>query len=617
MLLNFPPEILGLILGSWNSSHLIIVLWLCGDSRLHSLLARGVTYVNLRQTEARHIPRIPAVLCHLPNLQTLSVSSRFSLMLYPLIERLSPSLETLELNCFGALFLASGGDSNDPNSKTFDWAKHFPRLRALSLESEHSMTSGSLLTALPASITRFSTHYIRIDGKHPRMWANMPRTLIFLDALVEVNWSGLQGSPEEKMITDDWRLALPPHIEGVGHLTWNEWNLAFQWIPPSFTRGTISELRSGRYSQHYGLDASLRMMPSNMESLNIDMPNDASPLPDYEKWLLALPRRLSSLGIQGRHPLGANCILLPRSLTSLTLKLPIDWDSLSPHIDTETGLISPAFWPPGLKSLSCEVSLVLDDFIHLLPQSLLSLVIQWSLIRAPTKAVTKSSGPDLDSKSSTGPSNGFRLPPGLQKLHIQHNGVYNGLGQRQLECLPDSLFDLQVFLNDSFNQPAPSSWELPSRLTSLTVTLWHRDAFPALPRSLTHLMISQLHGPLELYTDVFRELPHRLSSLNIAGYAKTRFQDVRMDASSFSTLPDLHSLIVNLLVFPSLVLKNMPKSLRILHIQLTEMDPANAQFIPPLLTQCRLDAFFDPEHALIKKHWPALCRSDLQQHRKR
>lgn len=107
MLLNFPSEILGLILNGSQFSYLILRLWKTGNRLLQEKLASGVTDVCLRTVSA--LPsKYPLMLSKLRFLRHLSLASHSYIFEDPRqwqveLKKLPQTLETLKISSEDAI----------------------------------------------------------------------------------------------------------------------------------------------------------------------------------------------------------------------------------------------------------------------------------------------------------------------------------------------------------------------------------------------------------------------------------------------------------------------------------------------------------------------------------
>lgn len=150
---DFPPDIVGQILGYDDTLYLSLTLWLVGDRRLHALLASGVHFVQLVNTaDLAFLKMLPRYLTNLRALRHLIVN-RAHLPLYePLrtaevLHGLPDTMETIILRFTRSArtFLDMASVSTKPLSE------EFPHLKRLHMDINDT-TTVDMIAGLPRTI---------------------------------------------------------------------------------------------------------------------------------------------------------------------------------------------------------------------------------------------------------------------------------------------------------------------------------------------------------------------------------------------------------------------------------------------------------------------------------
>lgn len=351
---QLPPDHLGLILGSKHLSYLVLRLWMCGDSRLNSRLAAGITYINLKASWSLQ-SGFPSVLLRLRSLRYLSIKSKGRLFGNPMAWSgialsLSPILETLKISCFDCdtamRNFAPDWTATAPKfieteypmgkSTFIDLAQHMPRLTKLELTGTASGRPVPFfaqdLVALPPTLTELRVSLQRRG--HPNMMSILPRSLLRLR-------SAAVGPANDAGIAD-W-LESPPNLEHIDVINYYYPQPDFTWVPRSLRHLKIDKIGSTFFFD----DQAALSLPTDYYSANINVESDFSTspgFPDSSNWVSMLSSRLTTLTANSSRVSLAEVVRYPRTLTSLTLAVQ--------NVKWKSGLPQPFDWPPSLSSLS-------------------------------------------------------------------------------------------------------------------------------------------------------------------------------------------------------------------------------------------------------------------------
>lgn len=636
---HLPPSIMDTILSNFASSFLVIKLWRCGDSLLRSKLSRGLTYLDLRLDKnlANITPfSAPALVSNLHQLRYLSVQSEAALLEEVFswsnwIANLPKTLETLIIKTPDnelSIVVSNEGSvaSGLENQKVMapyrlmELDKYLPKLKTLKIgpkTTPHGRQSlGVDFTHLPPSLTHLRYPAL-VDynpdphGHYVRTMAVLPRSLVLLE--------GFKFSPHFEAnlaaMFEDW-LAAPPHLEFCS-LRNTRNTLALEqldWMPKTLKRADAE-------FQHF-LPKLAVSLPTALESLTI-WGVDPEAYRNLKSWTLYLPPTLTWLETsfyESEFILSHNIATLPRTLRHLKLQgtSDIDWTAVKDAMKTS---VRDHFWPPQLESFHCMVLPLDSADVDLLPQTLTHLTIG---LQGPLDA--SKLPPRLNwlllgvSNSEAG---GQRvenaLPSGLRFLQLSSGSLdFTGRGP---EIFPNGLLTLsmKIMINPGAQHDASVLyWNIPPHLTKLVVLTWRCEWFELLPRSLTSMETSALenvHDTALASGSLFAALPPNLTKFNTySGYSsglRTRFKEDKLPAQRLSHLSQLKELALYIGTFPSSMLRELPRTLRVLNITLSTVDDEDAPFLPPLLEDFYLGGAFLSESAAIHLPLHADCTSSV------
>lgn len=545
-----PAEILDLILSHDDLSHLVVRLWKAGDKRLNAKLSAGITMVGLYRAEGYDFP-LPAVLSQLRGLTHLSLKSKGSFVLQShhwlsLVLKLPKTLTWLEIvtdDSNVAFINHATGIGPVPfkrgDSPCIDIGATLPRLKTLKLRT----TSPNLFPALPSTLTALHSN---LSDYEDLSMATLPRSLQILESEL---WVGIDSEePTEDQIAEDWYPELehfacaPPDLDHISHID--------------------VDIFSGR--QTWGAQ-----LPKGLRTLNFCQDVDVTPL-------------LVSL--------------LPRSLTAIKM-MNVQYLELRPFLDENA---PSSIWPPSLLTLELIIYDYKPAYIAALPRSLTELHVSF---------------PEHDSSSSLFAS---ELPPQLRSLTIASADGYLGIEEplprtltqlsllgpctalKRWSDLPPSITSLELKLDGS-----PNWADSILSLTTLILDYCQPEYFKLIPRTVTRLEINVLGlGQLDpsLPAASLRsllDLPLSLVSFTLKRYKGDDFTE--MPLSAFNQLEELR--LPGTMYFETSVFASLPRSLRILEMEIRGGDAKDFLHLPPRLSFCNLGrkATNLPQ---IEEYWP-------------
>ena len=599
-----PPDILNLILTSQDSSHMILPLWMCGDLSLNLRLAES-TEVRLRAVAAYWEQlRMPSLLYQLPKLRTLSIKSHCNLLgdaeswRTMLLSIAKAPLETLEIDSLDARHAFKFFHPDPAVSKTtvpLTLGELLPKLQSLELRSSGQRLLQGDLLVLPSTLTRFSASFIVYLFGSDTIMSMLPRTLIRLESTVSLRWPP-HVHPD---CYNDWSHA-PPHLEYIGAISSLPTPRTLHWLPKTLTACEFSW-------PTWSLPL-IKSLPPKLRSFIVkhrvtDLPPSNGGL--HDNWLSLLPRPLVSLTITVStlsEVLGVN-----RAYSSGNE--PLRRGSIAELPIQDLQMIRSSF-PSTLMSL--EIAAKKFDFEETiyLPRSLKYLGITF--------------GSRFNDLKLTLPSDW--LPPNLTDLHIL--GVWGNSWLIIDGTLPSSLESLTCYHmdhNSIANLPHSLTFlsaddiglngclKLPPRLTSLTFAYWRHEWFSIVPGTVTSLEVKEFEFPTETDDiDVFSTLPPTLTSIILQSRVSTDIKNVlAFSPLYFSTLTCLQHLVWLGVVFTSAVLKNLPRKLSFLTIELYDLNMENMSFLPPDLRRLSLKTSIKPLPAWLAEYWPVHAKRDM------
>lgn len=602
---SLPVELLREVLDGPHRSYLVVYLWKTGDRNLHRKLMSAVTHIHLRTAiiPGRHFD-IPRLLSNFGSLRHLSLESgdRFfedRMDCKPFFSSLPQSLETLRLKARELDYIfhnyKPGYDSSSPQyiktdygrslSTWYDVGALFPRLSRLEIVGS-VVFYGTDLAGLPSTLRVLKVPEVHLpDGFNLEC---LPRTLERLEAkthfrLINLYW---ESAPPDLVFIGATTRSARLHLNGL--------------IPPQVKIGSCNVF-------HLDWTDTECLLPANLDSLHIEASDTNSLQLRLPDWLAAVPRSLTSLrfSVPSLTPIDASAFIsqLPPHLTHLHVET---FYFLGVRLNTalRQGEDISALWPKTLQTLSL-IGLDSETDLNLLPKTLTVLELCFSSMRSLTIELHADALPKSLFSLSFGvlpqtPAVIVRLnvtdtlPASLTRFGNVSPRAFrveplNASRDTVEKYLPSTLTDLALSL-PSAPLPHETAWALPSQLTRLKVSKWRARWLESLPRQITSLTISELHGLADSFgrsrLDLFASLPIGLTSLTI-GQLPTVANENFFAVDSISSLTHLRLLNCPLqLHVPSSILPLLPKSLRTLKLALNPYLRKHAPSLPPWLRSC-------------------------------
>lgn len=657
MFSNTPRDILALILDGTASSFLIINLWKCGNRDLNAKLAKCITHVDL-MGDSGWPCRFPLMLGELTSLRHLSICHRIPIVRSPkdwqfIMRKLPEALESLSIRTPQAiasiLNYAPEWTASDPitvdtrytrgYSKVIDLDRLFPNLHTLELELDDGIDIYDLsdfAACLPSKLHTLRIPHLKITKNEASFIAMLPRSLEVLDTFISIYPENPSIQFGDQLFRD---LALaPPKLHTVRTISVADADVVLPHLPKSLTHGL---LKCSHWTPSLHKD-----MPPNIQELSLSIFSEMSAP-------FTLPTHLTELHLSNDIELNLGQHLsLPPSLTSLSFFYE-PWKDMIAEIKErllQGRSDATALWPPQLSTLRC-IAVDVETGAILLPSSLKSLHLTLNCVSTtktralealelinPSACATASSR-DLSSLP-------LQLPPHLTDLVLQLiecDRISNILPINLPSSLTDILTRVVVSSTDMTSDsridwpfdphsnaesltkmsrlaihlpvlPRLSSstlgqYILPQNLTTIHSIPWHCDWFSYLPRSLTSLYLHTLSGVPQVATeDIFLSLPPHLAELAIGRTLSANETDTSpqlLSATSFSSLLHLTNLSVyDSCVFPSKILRHLPKSLRSLRLELQSIERDDAPFISPSLHMFDAGDQVDYKQPYLVDYWP-------------
>ena len=636
-----PAEIIGLIVDFPDASYIVIQLWQCGDRILNRKLSQGVTLVDLKCHPLANCT-VPLVISELQSLRHLSLCSHSYLVNEthcwpPIIRSWSNSLESLSITSRTASTCFNNINSLDPTktitstysrgtSSSIELETLFPRLHTLAVASTGKIgfLTPDLFAALPSSLTHLEA-YIKLEYSDTTTsyLSKLPTGLLRLAGRIEPS-----GLNDPDLLATVFRFDVAHAPKGLQVLEGNhpatmqelETSLYETWLPKSLLEVEWTSA-SGCF---YWSPSLARTMPPHLQTLKLSQ-FDVALFVDTN-WVEELPRTLTALDIFANDPIDlvSHLRFLPPSLTDLYLQIRNedgmeqskvfgDWSSISgvdcwPSKLTSLALYN--FWiepsetihlPATLTSLDLTISTSIETTsdtqekplidLSKFPPNLTSLTLEWT--------------PKVELLPSIAESK-------LQSCILGFQGDDWKLLADQFESFPDSLTDLKM---DHIGIEYPVigiTLAHHAHLSAIIVESIHIDWFEFLPRVLQQLEVSHLHGILEspLMADgqLFKHLPSTLRWLTLCRSYDDDSTDFVLPAQRLHHLPHIHHLCLDCTSdMSSSILRDLPRQLRVLQINVKNWNEDDLPYLPPTLK-----GLFVPEVTpLLAKYMPLASLSHL------
>lgn len=498
---NLPDEILAQILDTGTASDRAIQLWLCGDSRLTTRLARAGCRSFRTQPGLQGV-RWPSVLSKLKGLivldfQAYCIQNKDSSTLLDEIMKLPPTLEELTLHVGGApAILLHAAKFRSLSGANF--AACLPNLRLLSLGALPGMEQpffGSFdFSVLPRSLVSLkwdaSLHY-RVESPS---FESLPRGLRSLELRSQANlW------PPQLIST------LPSELTSLDGVSGMSLECIAQ-LPKTLQHGDYAGFTCPWTSD----------LASSVPPLTRSLFLGFQPYIDFNS--CDFPRSITELAIIHKFSV-AELSLLPRTLLILR-DVDLVEDTITEHVGmcTTNGTDCSAFWPPQLatlhfKGITCSLSTASD--LTALPRSLRTL----ENLRV---VYGNESSDKLENTLAL-------LPPNLTILAIAEPDAVD-FPVHALCFLPPGLLEFTFTTALAHSDLQQSITAIP-RLKHLFLGCLHVKYFSILPKSLISLRIGSVYG--NIADNVLGELPSSLESLTL----ETLVSPFRLEFAAFTCLP--------------------------------------------------------------------------------
>lgn len=580
-LVDLPEVVLSQILAQESASYAVVNLWKCGDSRLNRRIANGgCETVILTDQDWTSTSRWPMLLRSLKSLRVLKIIRDGYIMpidkLSLELRKLSPTLETLEIECYGAeSSLLNYNELTSISSSRFNTTRTprgesrlwnighiYPRLKRLRVWEPNRMGSYTFqladLIVLPPSLAYISMNVCFERGD----LSVFPRQMESITV-------GILSAPFEGDVS-----LLPPNLTFLDGFTCEEDDVdTLAKYPRTLTNCDAffgfalfePEMASALPPALKTLDSCDSFDTLSFEEVGI------SP------WTLALPQNLTKLQLSS---LPGEVVLtwseisaLPRTLVELT-NAQIDWTSLESTVTD--GRIDLSCWPPSLTTLQfleSQVSITSSESMRCLPlhlERLLSLEVetgfQFTRPFPPLLRELELIGTDIILYHT--------LPDTLESIRCTGDVDF-----RHIQPLPATLCKADMMLCPGCG-PQRQRFNfgmLPPELRHLTVTCCSTECLGELPRSITWLTILDLVG--QPSPDTFDQLPPNLEYLCIG--------QMRYDRSTcctnlaFAALPkSLQSLRITNAVLPGSTLRFIPRNIRDLGLKFASLSAEDLKGMP-------------------------------------
>lgn len=562
--LEFPPEVLGLILNLLPSTT-VISLWKCGTKLLNKRIASSHG-LNMRFEDRSSFSwsRYPKMLNALSHLTVLEIIRPYSYVmrapdLYRCLVALPSTLKTVKFDFLGAktslLNLSSpilqfrsngqilGVKTDTPFGTSYIWdvSSIWNQLEVLSLFDSAALPmqlTVADLSRLPPTLTHFEGGFYKAGTCSLADYIGaLPRELKFL----HLSGSGTLDPATLK--------ALPPNLTFIGGFTFaNVEHL--KALPLTLEAIRTGSIKVALTPSQVGILPSLTSL--EIEDLNVDL----SPLSTTLKHLSIL-RQTIRMGNLNPDQIRR----LPRSLQSFTSYHSLDLTLLERATIAE----KTEFWPPRLQHLDILLTTGPTEY---LPRSL-----------------------TLLKKSELGNS---RFTPHL------------------LSKLPTSLRTLSMTIGPEAFSKAPI---FPTHsLTDLTCSNWRLEWCPSLPETLLALYLGITPYKSDTQNIRFMGFPKNLTRLALALPEERNL--VPESASHLSVLKDLKELRLgfNILCKGSIA-AHLPRGLVRLALPVDTFSEDDVRQLPRSLATFEAMGGLKTASASLAKYWPPFCLSPtIRQH---
>lgn len=594
-LARLPGDILA-YLSTPSYSYLALQLWKTGDKLLMAKLTSCMTHMTLKDVNGKR-RFLPSCLLEFRSLRHLSLSTKLNQAILEnptrwasFFKELPETLETLEIvgKDAGSALLNYAPDS-DPSDHALVFTQYqrgrspliglgsmFPRLTTLRVNVPYGSNSmdTSTFPGLPSTLTTLDIQTqlgIAREGLETGV-GGLPRSLLHLKGSIEL--LGTNG-------LTNW----PPNLQHI------EWSLkssiqvtSTEWLPRSLL--TMTNMTFVTWS----LDMA-RNLPPLLQELSLT-PSEAH-LVLGQSWVAELPRSITILHLQsslrslGDFPFPlADLPPLLTKLSSTTLFK--GWDDIKRQLVDAEAMGLKYLWPSNLEHLDLRKVVINSEDLKLLPKGLLSLKTMTSCAEEGENRVYLLS---ID-----------KLFPKLLSVGIT---CYSSMSVSI--ALPAGLTSAKLVQQTNTNMgldfPVSSTWNpmdgprllisgSTSLLTRLSVSDWLCDNMGLLPCGLTSLDIARLNGlttsELVKQGNLLATLPSGLRRLSVWANGFEASNEVIKISNWSSSLRPIQTLDIQSICLPSSFVRFLPPTVTIARLKLENLEPEDALFLPPSLTNLTL-----------------------------
>lgn len=580
-LVDLPHVLLAQILAEESASYAVVNLWKCGNWLLNHRLANGgCDTVILLDRNWTSTSRWPMMLTELNCLRSLRIVRDGYIMPVDLLSlelrKLAPTLESLELDCYGAdtglLNFAEHASCLSPpyqlthtprgDSRLWNIGEIYPKLQHLRVWEPNKMGSNcfeiSDLVVLPPNLVSLAMNACFKEGD-----------LSILPRYMESLTTGISDCAFNGDVS-----LLPPYLTWLDGFSCDEGDIeALAAYPRTITN---CESFFGWSVFEPEMAAALPPCLKSLECCD-SFATDEFEASGVHPWPLALPQTLTKLHlstIPGEVVLNkCQIACLPRTLLELW-NVQVDWESLDNAMDEGKRIAE--YWPSSLRTLQFLegfVSIDNCDRLRMLPhqlERLLSLEVETGF------NFTRPFPPFLRELELIGTDVVLctALPDSLEYIKCRGDFDFHHVGP-----FPETLSNAEILLSPG-RCPVWQRFNfemLPQELSSLTVTCCSTSCLGELPRGITWLTIIDLMG--QPSPETFSRLPPNLSYLCIG--------QMRYDRSTcctnmaFAALPkSLQSLRITHAVLPGSTLRYLPRNIRDIGLKFASLSAEDLQGMP-------------------------------------
>lgn len=654
---DLPSFVIDQIIGTRDTSYVVIKLWICGDFTLHNKLSNGITFLDLKSHPLRAC-RVPVVISHLRNLRHLSLYSRASFNKHPwkwrrIIRSWPNSIEFLSLYSSDqwqhCLWRRHETHYTRGVSRAIELETLFPHLHTLVLGNPKTKDDplppcidSSLFAALPSSLTVLDAFIMFIPPyeplsslppnirhlKGPTLWTLDKDYYAPLAQLIPYR-SGDHGSddaldPDEAL--DSLRncfASAPSTLETINtyypsyskQFVWaTDEELATHsdtcWLPQSL----LDINWCGRFSPRWSPSIA-RTTPPNLQSLAIQHFDADLFVQTSTNWAAELPRSLTKLALGLREFNDSHTSVLPPNLTDVTIS------SDKTDFGDCRSISGVQNLPSHLTRLNLANFYIEPHEIIHLPQSISTLLVS---ISSTTEAMGDNR-PRIETKLlplrltdlSLHWTSRVRISLSLEHLELLHCDLcyitvqgWFDFPHTKFKSFPHSLERLTLASFD-IGTREDGDLDLKSQLPNLKyLTVYSIDCnwFEQIPRSVVHLRVISLRGlksPLSARGGLCKHLPISLTSLMLEGGWTNEMVLPPQDLSHLTSLLTLKLECTSKV--SSRQLRTLPRTLKRLETHISKLKDDDVLYLPPHLELCHLG---DVTPALVQ--WlPLTCLAQI------